>query len=279
MNERRVGGGEELPYTQFTARAADGKVRALLTEGNELTVSLQYSEQPRTPRYDELTPGYGQTQPNSAVYWFEPQRRDFAQLRWRGSNPTRAWDSAEAHVGQQTIEDGRRSRDSGSDQEDRERNVDTSRGLAFQASKQVGAGHHLTYGMDHYADEVESSRTRTDIVTGATSVRAPRFPDGSTMSQSGAFVADDWSAGERLDVLGGMRWNMSRTRLPASGESVATTVADDGFAGSLSVAYEMSAERSSRGQPRPGLPGAERVRPRYVWRPSRQSLQCPEPGP
>jgi hemoglobin/transferrin/lactoferrin receptor protein len=240
VNERRVGGGEELPYTQFTARAADAKVRALVTTGNELTLSLQYSEQPRTPRYDELTPGYGQAQASSAVYWFEPQRRDFAQLRWRGSNATSAWDSAEAQVGQQTIEDGRRNRDTGSNHEDHESNVDTSRGLAFQASKALGASHHLTYGIDYYDDEIESSRTRTDIVTGATDVRAPRFPDGSTMSQAGAFVADDWSVGERLDVLGGVRWNMSRTRLPASGGFAATTVEDDGFTGNLGVACTLT---------------------------------------
>jgi hemoglobin/transferrin/lactoferrin receptor protein len=240
VNERRVGGGEELPYTQFTARAADARVRALVTAGNEFTLSLQYSEQPRTPRHDELTPGYGQAQASSAVYWFEPQRRDFAQLRWRGSNPIRAWDSAEAQVGQQRMEDGRRNRDSGSNYEDRESNVDTSRGLAFQASKAVGASHHLTYGFDHYDDEVESSRTRTDVATGATSVRAPRFPDGSTMSQAGAFVADDWSVGERLDVLGGVRWNTSRTRLPASGEFAATTVENDGFAANLGVACEVT---------------------------------------
>jgi TonB-dependent heme/hemoglobin receptor len=240
VNERRVGGGEELPYTQFTARAADAKVRALVKAGNELTLSLQYSEQPRTPRYDELTPGYGQAQASSAVYWFEPQRRDFAQLRWRGSNATSAWDSAEAQVGQQTIEDGRRNRDTGSNHEDRESNVDTSRGLAFQASKAIGASHHLTYGIDSYEDEVESSRTRTDIVTGATGVRAPRFPDGSTMSQAGAFLADDWSVGEWLDVLGGVRWNMSRTRLPASGGFAATTVEDDGFTGNLGVACTLT---------------------------------------
>jgi outer membrane receptor protein involved in Fe transport len=212
----------------------------MVANGNELTLSAQYSEQPHTPRYDELTPGYGQTQPTSAVYWFEPQRRDFVQLRWRGTHPTVAWDDAEARVGQQKIEDGRRNRDFGSSDEDRESNVDTSRGLAFQASKAVGASHHLTYGMDRYEDEVESSRTRTDIVTGATSVRAPRFPDGSTMSQAGAFVADDWSVGERLDVLGGVRWNTSRTRLPASGAFDATTVENEGFTGNLGVACTLT---------------------------------------
>ena len=236
VNDRRAGGGEELPHTGFTARAADAKVRAMVATDNELTLSLQYSEQPRTPRYDELTPGYGQSQPNSAVYWFEPQRRDFFQLRWRGSHPTAAWDSAEAQVGQQKIEDGRRYRDFGSSNEDRESNVDTSRGLAFQANKAVGAGHLLTYGLDLYEDEVESSRTRTNITTGETSVRAPRFPDGSTMFQVGAFVADDWSVDEQLDVLGGVRWNTSRTRLPASGAFDATTVENSGFAASLGVA-------------------------------------------
>jgi len=240
VNERRVGGGEELPHTRFTARAADAKVRAAIAEGHELTVSAQYSEQPRTPRYDELTPGYGQSQPNSAVYWFEPQRRDFAQLRWRGSNPTSAWDSAEAQVGQQRIEDGRRNRDFGSRNEDRESNLDTSRGLAFQASKAVAARHQLTYGVDVYEDDVASTRTRTDVETGTVSVRAPRFPDGSTMFLAGAFVADDWSVGDRLDVLGGVRWNMSRTRLPASGEFAATTVSDSGFAGNFGVACELA---------------------------------------
>jgi len=240
VNERRVGGGEELPHTRFTARAADAKVRAIVAAGNELTLSAQYSEQPHTPRYDELTPGYGQSDPNSAVYWFEPQRRDFVQLRWRGTHPTSAWDSAEAQVGQQRIEDGRRNRDFGSRNEDRESNVDTSRGLTFQASKAVDARHHLTYGIDVYDDDVDSTRTRTDVATGTTSMRAPRFPDGSTMFQAGAFIADDWSVGERLDVLGGVRWNMSRTRLPASDEFAATTVADGGFAGSLSLAYGLT---------------------------------------
>jgi TonB-dependent heme/hemoglobin receptor len=240
VNERRVGGGEELPYTAFTARAADARIRAMVAEDNELSLSLQYSEQPRTPRYDELTPGYGQSQPNSSVYWFEPQRRDFLQLRWRGSHPTAAWDSAEAQVGRQKIEDGRRYRDFGSDSEDRESNVDTSRGLNFQASKAVGASHLLTYGADLYEDEVESSRTRTNITTGATSSRTPRFPDGSTMFQAGVFVADDWSVSEQLDVLGAVRWNTSRTRLPASGAFAATTVENDGFAGNLGVARTLT---------------------------------------
>jgi outer membrane receptor protein involved in Fe transport len=237
VNERRVGGGEELPYTRFTARAADAKMRASLDADNELTLSLQYAEQPHTPRYDELTPGYGQAAPNSAVYWFEPQRRYFASLRWRGSASTAAWDSIEAQVGQQVIEDGRRNRDLGSLSEDRERNVDTTRGLSFVAVRGLGDVHHITYGADLYTDDVESSRVRTNIATGAVSVRAPRFPDGSTMLQAGVFVADDWNAHERLDVLAGARWSYSRTELPRSGAFDPTEVSDAGLTGNLGVSY------------------------------------------
>jgi TonB-dependent heme/hemoglobin receptor len=237
VNERRVGGGEELPYTRFTARAADAKVRASLGADNEVTLSLQYAEQPHTPRYDELTPGFGQTAPNSAVYWFEPQRRDFASLRWRGTAPTAAWDSIEVQVGQQVIEDGRRYRDLGSRNEDRERNVDTSRGLSFTAVKAAGELHQLTYGADVYTDDVESSRVRTDIATGAVSERAPRFPDGSSMLQAGLFIADDWDAHERLDVLAGARWSYSRTELPRSDTFGPTEVSDAGLTGNLGVSY------------------------------------------
>ena len=240
VNERRVGGGTELPHTAYTARAADAKVRATVGNGHEWTISLQYAEQPRTPRYDELTPGYGQVTPNSAVYWFEPQRRDFLQLRWRGTTATRAWDSAEAQLGRQVIEDGRRYRDYGSSNEDRERNEDESVGLGFVASKDLGPAHHLTYGFDYYADDVDSSRTRTNTESGATSVRAPRFPDGSTMDQAGAFVADDWSAHERLDVLGGLRWSTSRTRLPASGTFERISVDDDALTGNLGAAFRLT---------------------------------------
>ena len=60
------------------------------------------------------------------------------------------------------------------------------------------------------------------------------------MSQAGVFVADDWSASERLDVLAGLRWSTSRTRLPASGAFAATRVADEGFAGNFGLAYELT---------------------------------------
>jgi outer membrane receptor protein involved in Fe transport len=237
VGDRRVGGGETLPYTSYSQRAADLKLRAEVAPGHEITASIQSSEQPKTPRYDELTPGFGQTQPTSAVFYYEPQRRDFAQLRWRATNSTELWDNAEVHAGWQILEDDRRTRDFGSNNLDQEKNRDTTLGLTFQAGKTLDGGHFLTWGADYYDDTVDSSRVRTNIATGAKSTRPPRFPDGSTMSQLGIFAVDDWSIGEQLDVIVGLRLSHVATDLPPSGTSVGVSVDDDDVSGNLSVAY------------------------------------------
>lgn len=237
VGDRRIGGGETLPYTSYSQRAADFKLRAAVAPGHEITAQLQYSEQPKTPRYDELTPGFGQTRPNSAVFWFEPQRRDFAQLRWRGTNATALWDNAELHAGWQILQDDRRTRDFGSLNLDREENRDTTVGLTFQAGKRLGASHFLTWGADYYGDTVDSSRVRTNVATGVETPRPPRFPDGSTMTQLGVFAVDDWKAAERLDVIFGLRWSQVATELPPSGTGAGVDVDDRDLSGNLSVAY------------------------------------------
>jgi outer membrane receptor protein involved in Fe transport len=228
-----------LPYTSYSQRAADFKLRAAVAPGHEITAQVQYSEQPKTPRYDELTPGFGQAQPTSAVFWFEPQRRDFAQLRWRGTNATALWDNAEVHAGWQILQDDRRTRDFGSLNLDREENRDATVGLTFQAGKRLGGGHFLTWGADYYGDTVDSSRVRTNLTTGVETPRPPRFPDGSTMTQLGVFAVDDWQASERLDVIFGLRWSQVATELPPSGTSVGVDIDDRDLSGNLSVAYAL----------------------------------------
>ena len=237
VNDRRIGGGETLPYTSYSQRSADLKFRGDVVEGHELMLSAQYSEQPKTPRYDELTPAYGQTNPTSAEFWFEPQKRELVQLRWRGTDANWLWDVAEAHVGRQVIVDDRRTRDFGSVNQDRERNKDTSWGVTFQAGKEIASSHQLTWGFDWYDDEVESSRTRTNLNTGVTTVRAPRFPDGSTMTQLGLYAMDDWRASERLDLIAGLRWSWVSTELPPDTTGVGVKVDADDLSGNLGLAY------------------------------------------
>ena len=242
VGERRVGGDERLPFSSYEAMSADLKVRARVGEGQEWMASAQFSEQPETPRYDELTPGFGQTRPNSAQFLFEPQEREFLHLRWRATAPGPWWDSAEAHLGQQDIDDSRRTRDFGSFSQDREHNRVRTRGLTFQAFKELGLSHAVTWGADVYDDEVASSRSRRDIRGGPASERAPRFPDGSTMRQAGVYLADDWAFARDLDLLGSLRWSRVETHLPEASAGADVEVEDTGLSGNLGLSWALRPE-------------------------------------
>ena len=241
VNDLRVGGGDELPFTNYTARGGNARFSAQVADGHELSLQFQTLEQPRTPRYDELVPGFGQTTPTSATFYFEPQVRDFAQLRWRSSNATALWDNVEAQLGRQEIQDDRRNRDFGSANEDREENTDTTDGFVFQAGKSLGDGaHYLGWGGEYYEDTVDSSRMRRNINTGATSVRAPRFPDGSTQKQWGLYLTDDWRFGGRHDLSFGARYSSFEASLPASGGVPGVDTDADDFTGNLSYSFAVN---------------------------------------
>jgi TonB-dependent heme/hemoglobin receptor len=241
VGELRVGGGAELPFTHFTARAADAKLRWRVAEDHEFMVQAQVLTQPRTPRHDELVPGFGQTQPGSAVFYFEPQERQFAQTRWRWNAGLAAFDSLEVHLGYQKIRDDRRTRDFGSNNEDRERNASELIGLTAQFDKQFGR-HHLSYGAEYYTDEISSFRQRTNVVTGVVSARPSRFPDGSTMDSFAIYVADDFQVSAALDVYGGLRWTRSDVELPPVIGGIGIDISPSDLSGNLGARFGLSAE-------------------------------------
>ena len=243
VGDLRVGGGDTLPETAFRARAADAKFGVRPADGHTLTFSLQLSEQPRTPRHDALVPGFGQSQPENDIFYFEPQRRRFAQLVWRidaeGAPVAGLFDSAELRVGRQSVDDDRRTVAFGNRNQDSERNRDTTDGVAGQFGRSLGDAHYLSYGFEWYRDRVASSRLRTNLDTGATSVRAPRFPDGSRMDSQALYLADDWRHG-RFDVNGGLRYSRFDVRVPASAGAPGVHLRPDDLTGHLGVAFELS---------------------------------------
>jgi outer membrane receptor protein involved in Fe transport len=223
----RVGGGARIPFTDFTARGADLKLRGELAPGHEMVLTAQTLKQPRTPRVDELVPGFGQTNPTSSTFFFEPQERDFYQLRYRFNGTAALFDTLDVQIGRQAIVDG-------------ERNRDVTDGLSLSATRAVGDAHLLTYGAEYYRDEVESSRLRRNINTGALSARPSRFPNGSTMRQMGLFVADDWRASERWDINGGLRYSSVEVGLPPVINNIGVKVDEDDLSGNLGAAFRIN---------------------------------------
>ena len=148
------------------------------------------------------------------------------------------FDSAELRVGRQAIDDDRRTVAFGSRNQDRERNRDTTDGVAGQFGRALGDAHYLSYGFEWYRDRVASSRLRMNLDTGVTAVRAPRFPDGARMDSQALYLADDWRHG-RFDVNGGLRYSRFDVRVPAGAGVPGVRLRPDDLTGHLGVAFAL----------------------------------------
>lgn len=240
VNDRRVGGGEVVKPSDYTAHAGDAKMLITPSKNHEVLFNFQYLEQPKTPRTDELVPGFGQTVPSSAVFFFEPNNRIFVHGRYRFLQPLSFVDVAELNAAYQEINDDRRQRDFGSVNENRERNSSELKGVTLQASSHWGELMTFTYGGEAYFDKINSSRKATNIQTGTTQVVSPRFPDGSTMNSFGLYVLDEIRVLPSLAFTLGGRFSHFDTDLPASGGVQSVSQSFDDLTGNLGIAYDLS---------------------------------------
>ena len=239
-NDLRGGGdiGVQRP-SGYEVYAGDGTI--FLERGNQdLLFSFQYLQQPKTPRFDELVPGFGQTQPSSAVFFFEPNDRLFVHGRYRLRNPLPFVDGLEFHVAFQEINDDRRNRDFDSTREDRERNRDALTGITLQLTSRWRDWMTFTYGGEIYLDEVNSSRVGRDINTGATSTEQSRFADGSTLNSFGFYVQDEIRLHPRLTATLGGRFSHFDIDIPKADRDVGAHLSTSDLTGNLGLLYHLT---------------------------------------
>lgn len=240
VGNRRAGDGRTLPHSAWRSRAANLALLATPADDHEFSFSLQYLEQPRSPRHDELVAGFGQTEPASEVFSFEPNDRLFLHGKYRVADAIGFVDALEFNLAWQEINDDRRTRDSGSREERRERNRSGLLGFTVKGSTMLGGGHELVYGVERYADDVDSARTATDIDTGATRSVSSRFPDGSSMDSLAVYVTDQYQASDRLDINFGARYSSFDTVLPTADRGVGADIEVDDLTGNVGFNYEIS---------------------------------------
>lgn len=238
VGERRTGDGFEASNTAYTSRALRGVLLTRPTDQHEWLFDVQYLRQPGTPRYDELVAGFGQDQPASAEFSFEPNDRLLAHVRHRWHHVSEAIDELEMHLGYQVMHDDRVSRDFSSTSRRRERNKSAMAGFTVQAHSKPGS-HSLTYGLEYYSDKVTSSRMATDILTGDTALITSRFPTGSTMDSMAVYVGDSVILGERLSIDFGARYSRFDIELPAADRPIGTDLELDDLTGDLGLVYEL----------------------------------------
>jgi len=232
---RRTGDGR-LTTGGYSSRAARVYLAAMPGNTKTWSLDLHWLQQPSTPRVDELNPGFGQSQPASSEYYFEPNERLFAHahhadkdgplgLEW---NFDLAW---------QRIVDDRRTRGFGASV----RTLEHNRSDLYGASLTAGGESQKTawtIGVDLYNDEVRSGRTGTDLATGVAQAMPPRFPDDSSISQAAMFASFARSISSAVKLSGGLGFNTVDIQLPQSIDSSSASIDTRRWSGDIGWIYE-----------------------------------------
>jgi len=237
---RRIGSGQQLPASNFSSQAVSARIGYDAGSGGRLALNFQQLRQPRTPRHDELVPGFGQAQSAAEVALFEPQDRQFVQLTHAAQVSWLGFDHLDWQLGSQNITDDRRTRNRGSVSEARERNQDRLNGASVKLSRIDHGAHALVVGAEVYHDRVHSARTNTNINTGIESVAGPRFPNAATEQNISLFALDDWRINQRFDLVLSGRYSTFDIHLPAAGSTPLVKLSPDAFSGHFGLSYALN---------------------------------------
>lgn len=189
IGQRTTGSGQTIPFTAYTSRSLNNKWVFNTSNSSNWIFDIQYTHQPSTPRVDNLVAGFGETEPESLVYEFQPNERLFSHLKYTTANPTDWYDMANFHVAYQKITDNRFSQPLSGTRTDTEQN--NSELLSMQAdwNKALSDNTLLVYGFDTYVDTISSARQRV-LADGTDVPRDSRYPDQSDMRQIAVYA--DW---------------------------------------------------------------------------------------
>ncbi|MFK7957996.1 MAG: TonB-dependent receptor plug domain-containing protein [Lysobacterales bacterium] len=239
VGNRRTGAGTVAP-SGYEARAAAFSWRQRIGQSSELSLDLQHLRQPSTPRVDELVAGFGQTGASSSEFFFEPNSRDFAHLKWSGDSENRWFSEYELHLAAQRVTDDRRSRDFGLPQRTLENNASTLYGLTGQFRKGLTELTDLVYGFEGYDDRVSSRRELEDVQSGERVGAMARFPDGSRIRSSAVYAHVDSSLGERLALEAGLRYSRFDIDLAAADRPLGAELNLDKVTASIAARYALT---------------------------------------
>ena len=73
--------GEQVP-SAYTALVGDFALLWTAAPNRKISFDLQYYKQPKTPRYDEMSTGFGQSHPAASEFYYEPLERLFGHLQY-----------------------------------------------------------------------------------------------------------------------------------------------------------------------------------------------------
>jgi len=238
--DRQDGGDDHVQRpSDFEAYAANG---TLFTEygTHDVLLNVQYLRQPKTPRYDELVAGFGQTQPSSARFFFEPNDRVFLHGRYRVRRPLPLIDRLEFHTAFQEMNDDRRTQDFGSPLEQRERNRSRMVGVTAQLTSHWRDRLFLTYGAEVYLDSITSRRRGRNRETGERLVLQSRFANGATLNSFAGYVQSTIRLHPKLTAVLGGRVSCFDIDLPQADREIGVSLGLDDLTGQAGLTYRLT---------------------------------------
>jgi len=234
---RKSGSGQRLTPSAYKSKAADLKFVMDTGERSGLMLSAQLMEQPSTPRYDELVPGYGQDLPSSSQFQFEPNRRSFIHARFRLEGESAWFDQFEAHAARQIITDDRLTQEYASPVIVTEQNSSTLDGVTLQFNSTLASDKQLVWGGEYYTDAVDSSRyTQAEDSDVLTAVRS-RFPDGSSMDSMAVYLSGEWLTTDRFELNAGLRYSWFDISLPVAESHAEVSLTPSDLTGDIHAVY------------------------------------------
>ena len=241
-SSRTSGSGEKLTPSGYRSKAADLKFLIDTNERSSLMLSAQVMEQPSTPRYDELVPGYGQTEPSSEQFLFEPNRRSFIHARFRLDGLSGWFDQFEAHLARQVINDDRLTQEYASPVIVRENNSSTLDGLTLQFNSSLPSGLTMVWGAEYYTDAVDSQRFTHLEGSGEDIAVRSRFPDNSSMDSAAIYLSGEWLTTDNFDLTAGLRYSWFDISLPTTANNAAVKLTPSDLTGDIHAVYELNPE-------------------------------------
>lgn len=199
----------EVPNTGYTGGSAFGAWETALGAKSSLRATASWTRDVDVPRTDRLNAGFGQTNPSSSEFLYAEQDRRRYVLAWDDRHAGPLADHVQVRASLRQYEEERTIRGFGSSTRRAEQDETSTVGLGVDFRKALGDAHLLTYGFDVDHDDVDSTRTDTNLGTDVETPNAGSFAPGSRYTSAGIFVQDEIAVGDDWDVTAGARWNQS----------------------------------------------------------------------
>lgn len=203
-----------LPDTDFTQYGGMLKFNWAPSASDQVLISYSQVRQDGGKRYDQLLGGDG-----NLVADLKGLRGDFFYLKYNRAN-LGPFDQITAVYSynvqrEERINQGGNGNPTATVTHEPERTA--AHGFQLKATKLWGKSQELLFGFDYYPEHVEAPSTGFNPVTGISSVRRGRVPDGSIYRSLGLYVQDAVVIiPGKLRFVGGLRYGASRYESKAS---------------------------------------------------------------